>query len=69
MQAPDISTADLYKYYTNRLARRARQAAIIADQAVQEPRGASSKSSSKISFCCTLLPSQHDQRPSYGQRL
>lgn len=35
-QAPDISTADLYKYYTNRLARRARQAAIIADQAVQD---------------------------------
>ncbi|CAE7886059.1 unnamed protein product [Symbiodinium necroappetens] len=35
-KAPDISTADLYKYYTNRLARRARQAAIIADQAVQE---------------------------------
>ncbi|CAE7195098.1 unnamed protein product [Symbiodinium natans] len=35
-KAPDISVADLYKYYTNRLARRARQAAMIADQAVQE---------------------------------
>lgn len=35
-KAPDVSVADLYKYYGNRLARRARQAAILADQAVQE---------------------------------
>lgn len=35
-KAPDLSVADLYKYYSNRLARRAREAAILADQAVQE---------------------------------
>ncbi|CAJ1388511.1 unnamed protein product [Effrenium voratum] len=35
-KAPDVSVADLYKYYTNKLARRARQAAILADNAVQE---------------------------------
>lgn len=35
-KAPDVSVADLYKYYGNRLARRARQAAILADKAVQE---------------------------------
>lgn len=35
-KAPDVNVADLYKYYANRLARRARQAAILADNAVQE---------------------------------